>query len=105
MKKDRLEKLHVSVTHMILNSSATYININIGDNDVELQAPLEPVESCRKLHSYKTAGLVEQELCEQFKALKMSVVDFTYCSVQALLAGIFTYSVGSLPSIFFWILF
>ena len=80
---------------MILNGSATQVMI---DNDLELIAPSEPVESCIDFFSCETTGLAENELYNQFKALNMPEVDFAHGTVQAILAGQFQYNVGGSPS-------
>ena len=64
---------------MILNGSATQVMI---DNDLELVAPSEPVESCMDLFSCEPTGLAENELYNKFKALGMPEVDFAHGKVQ-----------------------
>ena len=80
---------------MILNGSATQVMI---DNDLELIAPSEPVESCIDFFSCETTGLAENELYNQFKVFGMPEVEFTHVKVQEILAGQFQYNVGGYPS-------
>ena len=47
-KKNIIKKLHKLVKNIIFNASATQVMI---DNDLELVAPSEPVESCMDLFS------------------------------------------------------
>jgi len=97
IKKDRLKKLHKSVTNMIIMASASYVSV--GD-EMELRVPTEPVESCKDFYACESTGLAEQELYEQFKALNIPDVDFAHGTVQAILAGILLYNVGGSPSNF-----
>ena len=95
-KKDRLKKLHKSILNQVLMASATLVDV--GDGQLELLPPSVPVKSCRDFYAAETPGLAEQELNEQFKALKIPGVDFAHGTVQSLLAGLFGYNVGGSPS-------
>ena len=93
--KDRMKKLHHSFSNQVLMASAKLVMV---EDELELRTPKEPVESCKKFYKCETAGLAEQELYEQFKALKMPEVDFAHGTVQAILSGYILYNVGGSPS-------
>ena len=68
------------------------------EDELELKTPNEPVESCRNFYKCETAGLAEQDLYEQFKALKMPEMDFAHGIVQAILSVYILYNVRCSPS-------
>ena len=78
IRKDRLEKLHKSVTNRILMASASHTVVR---DELELRTPTEPVESYRNFFVCKTTGLAKQDPYKQFKALKMPEIDFAHGSV------------------------
>ena len=79
LKKDRVKKLHISFTKMMLMASSA-------DEDL---AATDLAESCKSFMNSKTAGLADQELSLQFVGLLLSEVGFAL--VQALHVGRFTY--------------
>ena len=93
--KDRMKKLHHSFSNQVLMASAKLVMV---EDELELRTPKEPVESCKNFYKYETTGLAEQELYEQFKALKMPEVDFAHGIVQAIPPGYTLYNVRGSPS-------
>ena len=83
-KKDRMKKLHPLVKNMIMVTSAM-------DGDF---IPTELVPSCQFFYNCKNAGLIDQELLQQFRALGLHEATYVHGVVQSLLSGHLLYPVG-----------
>ena len=89
-KKDRLKKLHPSVTQLLLFASA---------EDAET-VPDDVLDSCQQFMNAETEGIADQELNMQFKSLNLHDAAFSIGFTQALYNGKFTWADRSTPSNF-----
>ena len=96
-KKDRLKKLHRTVTNTILMASGSP---DTTGGESELLAPSEVVDSCRAIFNSETAALADQELSSQFADLGLKEVVYAHGTIQAIIHGFFLYGVGGSPSNF-----
>ena len=89
-KKDRLKKLHPSVSNLLLFASAEDANT----------VPPDVTNACRRFNNSKSEGLADLELNTQFQERNLHDVAFSAGFTQALYNGRFRWSNQSTPSNF-----